>query len=267
MIFWSFFCTTVIILCDEATQLLEGRSLMSAITAGKREFLEFVATATASGLLLDGVAQWIGKLWIYPYWTRGLYISTFVLGFCAYWLLLAETYLVARALLARVAGSLGRQAPLWTAAALRTGGIGGGVLAISGLALAAQGYRTAGGYRFEISHPYRAAVPFASFPLIFLGVWLILEYLQHRRGQESLLGRTFRGEWLPLASMAAAAWGFGLFMETVNTAGHFWRYTNWPMSRDEIFGVPVLVLLLWPLQYVVFLSVYEVISGRELRPR
>ncbi len=264
MIFWSFFCSTTIILCDEATQLLEGRSLIAEVTAGGREFVEFVASAAISGLLLDGVGQWIGKLWIYPYWTRALYASTFVLGFCAYWLLLAEIFLVGRSLLARAAGSFGRRVPRWGPLALRTGAFGGGLLMLSGLSLAAQGYRAAGGYRFEISLPSRPPVPFACFPLIFTGVWLILEFIHHRLGRDSLLGRLIRGDWLSLLSMAAVAWSFGLFMETVNTANHFWRYTNWPLGAHQVFGVPLLVLLLWPLQYVVFLSVYHAVSGRDL---
>jgi hypothetical protein len=265
MIFWSFFCTTAIILCDEAANRLEQRSLISEVTLSRGRFFEFVAAATISGLLLDGVAQWVGKLWIYPYWTKGLYVSTFVLGFCAYWLLLTETFLLGRALLRVLARSLRRQAPPpWIARALRGSALCGGVLTISGLALAARGYDSAGGYYFEISLPSKPHVPFACFPLIFVGAWLILEFLQHRRGRDSLLSSILRGEWITLASVLLPAWIFGLFMETVNTAGHFWRYTNWPLQPYTVLGVPVVVLLLWPLQYVVFLSVYQVVSGTGL---
>jgi hypothetical protein len=102
MVFWSFFCSTAIILCDQVLALAEGRSLLAVVTGGGPAFLRFVATGAACGLLLDGFAQWLGKLWIYPFWNIWIYASTFLLGFCAYWLLLAETYLAVKAGLRRV---------------------------------------------------------------------------------------------------------------------------------------------------------------------
>jgi len=61
-IFWSFYCSTAIILADEAARLLDGRSLLDEITASGRAFLTFAAAGTASGFLLEGMAQWLGKL-------------------------------------------------------------------------------------------------------------------------------------------------------------------------------------------------------------
>ena len=264
MVFWSFFCTTVIILCDESAAILGGPSLLGEITGSRRAFFEFVAVGAVSGLLLDGAAQWIGKLWIYPYWTQSLYAVTFVLGFCAYWLLMAETYLLGCLLLRRAVRPRPRRPPAWASLAFTAGAVAGAALAAWGLALAVAGYRAAGGFRFDIATPSRAAVPFLCFPLIFTGVWLLLEFVQHRRGRVSLAGALFRGDWVPLAAMLAAAWVFGFFMETVNAAHHFWRYTNWPFGRVRVAGVPAVVLLLWPLQYVVFLAVYEAISRKSL---
>lgn len=39
---------------------------------------------------------------------------------------------------------------------------------------------------------------------------------------------------------------------------------NWPLENVSVCGVPVLVLLLWPAQYVVFLSFWSLFTGAEV---
>lgn len=258
-IFWTWWCTTVMILCDQARQWLEGESLLDAVVSSPAAFLRFVATGGVSGLLLDGSAQWIGKLWIYPYWNPAVYAGTFVIGFCAYWLLLAETYFVAKALLRRASaapGAVSRRAFHSIGTALS-----GGSLAVAGLALAAFDYRAAGGYRFAITRRVPVHVHFACFLLLFTGVWLLLEAVQQRQGKASLLDAMARRDWIPAAALLSAGWFFGFLMETTNAGQHFWVYTNWPWEKLSLCSVPLAVLLAWPLQYVVFLSVFSVLGG------
>lgn len=263
MIFWSFFCTSVITLCDETTMLLERRSLMDEVLGGRQKFFDFVATGAACGLLLDGVAQWMGKLWVYPYWNLAIYVATFILGFCTYWLLLMETWMAGSALLRGLTRWRDRQPPAWTPLAFRAAEVSGAVLLACGLGIAMRDYLAWGGHRFDIEFLSKPAAPFRCLPLICFGVWLLLESVNYRQGRDSLLATMLRREWLPVAAMLFTAWTFGFFMETVNTAQHFWRYTNWPLGNYRAFGVPVLVLVLWPLQYLVFGSVYEAISGKN----
>lgn len=83
------------------TIALEGRSLLQEATHSARAWLSLLSIGAISGLLLDGIAQWLGKLWIYPYWNEAVYVGTFVIGFCAYWLATAESYLAVKAILGR----------------------------------------------------------------------------------------------------------------------------------------------------------------------
>ena len=259
MVFWTWWCTTVMILCDEARRRLEGMSLLDAIVASPAAFLRFLATGAACGLLLDGSAQWIGKLWIYPYWNPAVYGGTFVIGFCAYWLLLAETYFLAKALLRRLRPVSSAFSPKHHRATAPM--ISGSMLAGTGLLLAAADYRAAGGYRFAITRPTPVHVHFACFLLLFTGAWLLLEALQRRQGKPSLLDAMGRRDWVPPAALLSAGWIFGFLMETTNAGQHFWIYTNWPLPKASLCGVPAVVLLAWPLQYVVFLSTFNVFAG------
>lgn len=258
-VFWTYWCFTAIILCDQARRCLGNRSLLDVITASPSALLRFLATGTASGVLLDGSGQWLGKLWIYPYWNTALYAATFVLGFSAYWLLLAESYFLARAIVRR---GLRVRPP----AGNRSGGplapsLTGVSLTLAGLLLAVHDYRAAGGYRFAVSHRTGIHIHFSCFLLLFVGVWLLLEGLERRRSRASLLTAIGRKDWAPAIAVLAAGWAFGFFMETTNAGQHFWVYTNWPLEQFTIAGVPAMVLLAWPLQYVVFLSVSAAIGG------
>lgn len=48
---------------------------------------------------MEGVAQWLGKLWFYPYFNTYKYAVFFILGFGFYWLMIAESYLATKAIL------------------------------------------------------------------------------------------------------------------------------------------------------------------------
>lgn len=255
-LFWSFFAMTLIILCDQVTLRLEHRSLLQEATGNRKAWISFLSVGAVSGLLLDGIAQWLGKLWIYPYWNEIVYAGTFVIGFCAYWLATAETYLAVKAVLNRWS----RNRPpavaprLCSRPVFRALGIAGLALTAGGILLLLADYRQTGGYVFEIQEPLRMKIHFGYFLMSFIGIWFILEWAQFARGRLSLLKAISSGDRQPLYALLIASAIFGFFWETVNAAHHFWVYTNWPLSQWQVMGVPVTVLLTWPLQYVVFLS-------------
>lgn len=263
-IFWSFFAMTGIILCDQITVALERRSLLQESTKSGRAWLSLLCVGALSGLLLDGGAQWLGKLWIYPYWNEAVYGSTFVVGFCAYWLATAESYLAVRAVLRLWTGNArgAITARPYETLLFRALGALGVVLIVAAIFLLLSGYQYSGGYRFEIREAVPVKAHFRYFLILFIGIWLALEWLQVARGGSSLLRAILHGCWQPLCALVLAAVGFGVFWETVNASHHFWIYTNWPLSRWEILSVPGVVLLTWPLQYVVFLSLGFVV-GRD----
>ncbi len=249
-VFWSFWCSTAIILCDAAGHALGGPSLLDEITRDRRGLLSFLALGAACGFYLDGAAQWLGRLWIYPYWTLPIYAFCFIPGFCAYWLLLAESYFLALRLIRRALPPPDSRPRLYAPAA----GAAGTLLAAAGLLLAFHGASP-----FNLATPSRIHPPFAAFPLVSAGLWLVLEYAAARQRKPSLLAACRHRDWAPLLAVLAAGWLLGLFMETANAALHFWRYTNWPLQNLTLAGVPVVVLLLWPMQYIVFLGLYTVL--------
>jgi hypothetical protein len=257
MLFWSFFTMTTIILCDATTNRLARSSLLEAATTSGRGWLRFLTIGALGGLMVDGIAQWLGKLWIYPFWNAAVYGSTFVVGFCAYWLAVVESYAAVKAVLKCVFGAPANQRDKISdsvSALFRTFGLAGAALIVAGVLLLLRDYSAQGGYVFEIRRAAPVRLHFEWFLLAFLGCWLVLEWAQHRAGRLSLIQTLLDRNLLPLCSLLIASALFSIFMETVNASHHFWTYTNWPRPDWQLWGVPVTVLLTWPLQYVVFLS-------------
>lgn len=137
------------------------------------------------------------------------------------------------------------------------------VLSITGAVLLLVQYGRRGGYVFEIHRPFPLADHFVYFLIAFIGVWLTLEWVQFAMGKCSLLKSLLQGNPQPLYALLLASALFGVFWETVNSAHHLWIYTNWPLPHWRLMTVPVTVLLTWPLQYVVFLSIGFLV-GRDM---
>jgi len=255
-IFWAFFSMTAIILCDQVTLLFAHRSLLQEATCSGRAWRSFLLIGALSGLLLDGVAQWLGKLWIYPYWNEAFYGGAFIVGFCAYWMATAESYLAVKVILGRWWRVMPPpvSARKNEAALFRVFGVLGVLLTAAGTVLLLGDYGSTGGYVFEIRRPLPVKTHFGYFLMTFAGVWFILEWVQWARRRMSLLRTLLYGHWQPLCALLVASAVTSLFWETVNAAHHFWVYTNWPLPRWQLLTIPVTVLLTWPLQYVVFLS-------------
>jgi hypothetical protein len=255
-IFWAFFATTLIVLCDQIALRLQNRSLLLENTVDKRAWSMLLAIGALSGLMLDGGGQWLGKLWIYPFWNAGMYAATFVVGFAGYWMAIAESYVAVSAILRtwrrgpRMRGAVGPDRHKL----FRVAGVAGVALAAGGIALAADAYRRMGGYDFDIRTPTVLRAPLSSLLLTCSGLWLVLEWAQHSHGRESFLSCLLNGDRIPLYAMLLASEAFGILWEAVNSAHHFWRYTNWPLADVQLFGAPVAVLLSSPLQYLMFLS-------------
>lgn len=193
---------TQIILCDQVTLALEHRSLLQEVTGSGGAWLSFLYTGALSGLLLDGIAQWLGKLWIYPYWGEALYGSTFVIGFCAYWLAIVESYLAVKAIFSRrYAPVPSTKPPRYQVVLFRAIGCAGLMLASIGILELLREYRKIGGYVFEIRRPIVVKNHFSYFLIAFSGIWLVLEWAQFALGRLSLLKTILDERRLPLCAL------------------------------------------------------------------
>jgi hypothetical protein len=257
------FMLGVPLLCDAVTERLARHSLIREVLRSRATLLRFLAISVIGGIMLDGVAQWPGKLWAYPPLVHPLmYVLFFIPAWALYWLLIAESYLAVKAVLdwlRKGARSVGR--------AFRAemelhgfAGVVGVLLSIMGVSILLNDY--GGAYEFtlqEVRHP----VSFGAVMLVFLGTWLVFEFFEYHEKKASLIHDVLHGYYTPLGAIVIAAFLLGVVWETQNLPVQYWVYTNWPLAEITFFGLPIAVFLTWPLQYVTFLSLFRVCTVRE----
>ncbi len=264
--FWSAFMIGVILVGEGLTTKLQNKSLLKTVTKSPKTLLLFTVVSTIGAICLEGIAQWIGKLWYYPYFSNWIYLLVFVPGFVLYWLMISESYLGAKAIIDNyrktrhiVTKYYSYESHLYPVLALI------GVASISAAITCAYiAYYNNGGYSFNISSPTSLYINFFIIISLFIGVWFLAEYFEYRKRKSSLIKDLLHHYRTPLIAIILGAITLALLMEISNLTYGYWEYINWPLSQHNIFGLPVVMIFFaWPLHYVMFLSVFRAITPAE----
>ncbi|MDI6721816.1 MAG: hypothetical protein QMD85_05460 [Candidatus Aenigmarchaeota archaeon] len=97
------------------------------------------------------------------------------------------------------------------------------------------------------------------FGFTLLGMWFLLEHIEYRRHEKTLLMDILEGRWVQPLALAAGAVITGLLWEASNALNPSWTYTNLPFADVQIAGVPLAVLIGWIPLYIVYLSFYRAV--------
>lgn len=224
-------------ICDAAG----GTSLWDLVTRDPLMPLRLLTCGAVAGLTLEIIAQWLGRLWYYPYWTPWFYGLLLIPGYTFYWICIAESYLAAKAVLDAVTR------PHAPAGALRLWPVGAVTLGI-GLALSLRWYAHRG-FALAVTGPTPTAPPFSYAVLAVIGVALL---------SGALATAVVRRYWVPFAAVVLASAAVSVAMEIPNAAHRHWAYAHFP-GPVAPGGLPLAVFVAWPLQYLVFLAVPSLI--------
>lgn len=265
MIFWFLFMFGIVLIGDGITEKIYKKSLLREIKKNKKNTILFFVISIAGGIILEGVAQWLGKLWIYPYFNFYTYSVFFVLGFGLYWLMIAESYLATKAFFdyLRRGKQIVRNYYWFEPLFYKLLGIIGVILVPLSAFFILSDYTSHGGYVFDISNQINYKVNFIYIITIFLGTWFVFECIEYFRKKTSLLKDIFHHYFNPLVSILIASFILAIIMETENIPFGFWRYTNWPFENIQFLNLPVMMFLAWPLQYIAFLSLFRAFTQKE----
>ena len=106
-----------------------------------------------------------------------------------------------------------------------------------------------------------------TFFLVLIGLWFILEYIEHKRNERTLLEDIIKGEWRPMIGIIIAAVLTAFLWEGINGIANGrggWTYTNLLWQQVTLFGIPLEVVLGWIPLYIIYLSFYRaVIKGND----
>ncbi|MBI4226191.1 hypothetical protein HY612_03720 [Candidatus Roizmanbacteria bacterium] len=264
-IFWFLFMLGIILISDGLTQSIKHKSLLYVVLMNKKNFFSFIIISAIGALLLDGVAQWLGKLWIYPYFNFYFYFVFFFFGFSFYWLMIAESYLAVKAIIdyLKKGKQIVQRTFRFEQRLYNILGVIGVILILLSLILIFNDYLNQGGYIFDISKNTGYKVNFLIIIMIFVGIWFVFEYIEYKYKKTSLLKDIIHHYPTPLVSILVASFLLALVMEIENLYHGFWVYTNWPLEEIRFLNLPVIMLLAWPLHYVGFLSLFRAFTEKE----
>ncbi len=252
----TLFTLGVIVLGEGLCQRFGSPSLWRLATREKWDPVRFALAAAVACLVMELFAQWLGKLWIYPYWTLWFYWLVLLPGFAFFWVSIAESYLAVKAMLDAWVKPPGRSIKhRFIPFLYNVLGALAAVLLLSAAWLYARWYAARGGYVFATTVPVRYAPPFGYELLAFLGSWFAVEWGLHRRGLPSLVSSVLHGYWTPAAAIVGSSLLLSFVMESQNAVNHYWIYTHVPGPAVTLLGVQLSVFAAWPLQYLAFLLV------------
>ncbi|MBI2623242.1 MAG: hypothetical protein HYW65_01545 [Candidatus Liptonbacteria bacterium] len=264
----ALFMLGIIFLSEGVTEAVYEKSLLRAIFKNAHTLIAYLALSMVGAIMLDGVSQWLGKLWFYPVLNNATYPIVFVFSFALYWLMVIESYLAVKALLDlwrkgrhTVRTYFGFEPPLYTSL-----GALGIILIPIAAALMTNDYAVQrGGYVFELTKAVDYKVNFSFILLMFFGTWFLFEAIEYFRKETSLLRDIFHHYFTPLIAVVVASLGTALLMETQNlfAGSGAWTYTNWPFQEVTLLGLPAVMFFFWPIHYIFFLSLWRAFSDKE----
>jgi hypothetical protein len=229
----------------------------------------FFAVSAFAGLLLDGIAKYLGKLWIYPDWSLALYLILFIPGWAFYWLVITETYLGVKTLVDYL-----RKGRRWASKPFSFERSFYWVLSSVGLVFSAYAVGDAATTYLSQSLPLATLsdvhsvtetfqISFTQVAMFCIGLFFIFEGIEYYRKKTSFIKDTLHQYYTPLISIFLAALVTAVLMESQNIPVGLWVYTRWPLPEYAIYGIPLLASIAWPLHYLAFLSAFRALTDKE----
>jgi hypothetical protein len=99
----------------------------------------------------------------------------------------------------------------------------------------------------------------------FTGMFLLMEYVQWRRGRTPLLWVSLRGEWRPWTAMILASLPYTILWEGLNGMIGSWDYTGIFWLEPRIWNIPLVAFFGYLFWYVLFLSLLGAVGERDAR--
>ncbi len=98
-----------------------------------------------------------------------------------------------------------------------------------------------------------------------LSVFFLIEYLEYVHHEDSCLLHLFEGDIIPFIAVIIASCISSLIIESFNLSMNLWQYSNWPFQQYTILGIPAIILIFWPIQYLVYIALYHFLFKHETK--
>ncbi len=261
---WALNWLGLILICEHITYRLKRKSLLKTVRLSRSNTINFIVASVLGGALIEGIGQWLAKLWYWPYFSLPDYLAIFIPGFALYMLMVGECYLAMKAIFDTIITprKISIKYYPFERKLYRVLAAMGTVAIILGLVLLFHDYP--GRYVFNINSPNALHVTFLGVIMIAFGVWWCCEYIEYRHREMSFMKDIIRAYWNPLLAIVFATIIVGISSELINLRHGYWVYVNWPLQHTRFLGLPIIMLTVaWPLQFIMFLSLLRAITAKD----
>ncbi len=229
-------------------------SIIPDTHARKRKLFLITVISLLFCVLLDGFGVFITRLWYYPFWSLKVYLSIAPFAYVAYSILLYLLYEFVRDLIMH-----NKKVQKW---GVVTNGMYASLMK-SELVLGVAGYIL---NILLISKIYSSpSVRFYILTLFFVSTFCIFEYIGFKQNKKTLTHDLLSGNWWPIIFILVANVVAIIVIEFANAPFQVWTFANWPFDHLRLLNLPIIAILLWPIQFPVFLSMLRtVFPSREV---
>ncbi len=212
--------------------------------------------------------HWWGKFWFYTYLSLDSYVFVGIPLLTIYMIYLLATYFGALSALRYVGKSIKLRSPSQQRlkSSMQIIGVVSLIaVVVSTIVLAVEFTKPTLEQFLSIDYaPMNVSLLFLIVAVACIALCFLFEYFAYRRnGTAPVLGPIVSGDYVPLLAIFLAGWVSALIYEGFNAPSGWWRYANIPYADIQLFGVPILVFILWPLQYLPIISLYSLLKKRR----
>jgi len=242
----------IIYVIDWADHYYLGKSFSEDLAPHVRHrLLRIAAVAIPFGFIIEGYGVYFLRLWYYPYWSFTIYSIAAPFAFIGYTYILFGLYDFVKNLIHQP-HKVGRwhnwQEWLYGKLMWLEVAVGGYLFIVATAYEIGQAKSLPIGF-FDISKnsgiPVVWWLPFAiSFAIIF-----IFDFVCFRQHKETLTKDVIRGYFSPILVILIANIIAVIAIEFFNGPFRIWRFANWPFENIQILNVPLIAIIVWPLQF------------------
>lgn len=220
----------------------------------KRKLFIIAVVSLLFCVLLELFGVFINQLWYYPFWSLKLYLFLAPFGFVAYSLLLYILYEFARDAVMRF------EKINFT---VKPKKIFYETIINVELILGVVGY-----FLIIFNLSQKEAVPLDGFYMlasVLICTFFVFEFIGFKQNKQTLTYDIIGGNWWPILFIILANITAIILIEFANAPFQVWHFANWPYDNIRLLNVPIAALLIWPLQFPVFLSMLRTLfPSREV---
>lgn len=247
----------VVMLFDYLNRKFNNYTISPTTAKRKSTLLKLAVVAALFNLAFDVLGSWTTRLWYYPQYDYRYYILVFApIGYAVYGLGLYSIFVFFKKLFddevrgGRLSDRRTRMYEKVMAAEIALGLLGIWYSLYYLLDHISNFKVPVFNIQLDSNLPVEWWFTFMSgFSLLF-----IFEYISFKQGKETLTRDLIRGNFVPLVALLCCSAVGMIFIEAVNYPFQIWTFANWPLQEVAIVGVPIVAVIVWPLQFLVLMS-------------